>query len=351
MFYHTDASIDQLAVHRVGNKLRDEFYVLSEAPIVLEDELLTTLLMQYFLNPFAKVHEVYRLSHASGTVALNELYHFSKSFFEGGLDFHTLGQQLCKHLFEASNHPNIKGGELYVAHLRNVQLEGLTHDAIGVFKSESKEPYLKVAPIQSSFELGYEQEAININKLDKGCIIVNTESEEGYKVLAIDQTNRQQEAAYWKDSFLGLRLRNDAFNKTGNFLKVYKQFVDEGLDGTFELERTDKIDLLNRSMDYFKEKDTFKTKEFEEEVLGNPQAVSLFNDYRQQFETDHESPFGEQFDIAKGAVKKANATYKSVLKLDKNFHIYIHGKREYIEKGYDEEKGMNYYKVYFRDEH
>ncbi|WP_262248289.1 nucleoid-associated protein [Parapedobacter soli] len=351
MFYYNDAAIGQLAIHRVGNKLRDEFYVLSEAPIALQDEVLASLLMHYFLSPFTKVNEVYRLAHASGTVELNEIYHFSKSFFEGGLDFQALGEQLCKHLFEASNHPNIKGGELYVTHLRNVQLEGEEHDAIGIFKSESKEPFLTVSPVQHAFELGYEQEAININKLDKGCIIVNTEGEEGYKVLAIDQTNRQQEAAYWKDGFLGIKTRNDSFNKTGNFLKVYKAFVDEGLDGSFELERTDKIDLLNRSMDYFKEKDTFKTKEFEEEVLGNPQAVALFNDYRQQFESDYESPFGEQFDIAKGAVKKANAVYKSVLKLDKNFHIYVHGKREYIEKGFDEEKGMNYYKVYFREEH
>src|SRR5690606_2404999 len=160
-----------------------------------------------------------------------------------------------------------------------------------------------------------------------------------------------QESAYLKDCFLGVRVRNDAFNKTGNFLKVYKAFVDEGLDEAFELERTDKIDLLNRSMDYFKANDTFQTKAFEEEVLGNPQAAALFSDYRQQFETDYESPFGEQFDIAPGAVKKANTSYKSVLKLDKNFHIYVHGKREYIEKGFDEEKGMNYYKVYFKEEH
>ncbi|MFB2118913.1 nucleoid-associated protein [Parapedobacter sp. 2B3] len=351
MFYYTDATIDQLAIHRVGNKLRDEFYALSEAPIVLEDEQLTTLLMHYFLSPFAKVQEVYRLWHSSGTLELNEVYHFSKSFFEGNLDFQTLGEQICKHLFEASDHPHIKGGELYVVYLRNVQLEGQEHDAIGIFKSENKEPFLKVSPLQSSFELGYEQEAININKLDKGCIILNAEHEEGYKVLAVDQTNRQQEAVYWKDSFLGVRVRNDSFHKTGNFLKVYKAFVNEGLDETFELERADKIDLLNRSMDYFKEKDTFKTKEFEEEVLGNPQAAALFNDYRQQFENEYESPFGEQFDIAPGAVKKANATYKSVLKLDKNFHIYVHGKREYIEKGFDEEKGMNYYKVYFKEEH
>ena len=351
MFYHTDTTIEQLSVHRVGNKLRDEYYALSEAPLALKDETLASLLMHYFLQPFGKVNEVYRLTHASGTLELNEIYHFTTSFFDGNVDFHTLSEQVCKHLFEASSHPNIKGGELYVVQLKNIQLEGTEHNAIGIFKSESKEPFLKVSPIQDSFDLTYEQEAININKLDKGCIIIDTEREKGYKVLAVDQTNRQQEAVYWKDDFLGLRIRNDSFNKTGNFLKVYKAFVNEELEDAFEMERTDKIDLLNRSMEYFKEKDTFKEKEFEEEVLGNPKAAALFNDYRQQFETDYESPFGEQFEIAPGAVKKANTSYKSVLKLDKNFHIYVHGKREYIERGYDEDKGMNYYKVYFNEEH
>ncbi len=41
---------------------------------------------------------------------------------------------------------------------------------------------------------------------------------------------------------------------------------------------------------------------------------------------------------------------RSVLKLDKNFHIYIHGDRELIERGYDEEKGKSFYKVYFEEE-
>ena len=40
----------------------------------------------------------------------------------------------------------------------------------------------------------------------------------------------------------------------------------------------------------------------------------------------------------------------SVLKLDKNFHVYIHGKREYIEKGFDEEKGMHFYQLFFEEE-
>jgi len=351
MFYYTDAIIEQLAIHRVGNKLQDEFYVLSEKPVDVSDGVLSQLLMHYFLSPFTKLDEVYRLSHPSNTRSLNEVFHFSHAFFSGELKFLELSQQLSKHLFEVSNHPNIKGGELYIVHLRDVQLEGEVHEAIGIFKSENKEAYLKISPVQGAFGLDYEQEAININKLDKGCLIINSESDEGYKVLVIDQTNRQQEAVYWKDDFLGVRVRNDAFNQTGNFLKVYKKFVNEELDGTFELERADKIDLLNRSMDYFKNKETFQQDEFAEEVLGNPQAAGLFNSYRQQFEEEFESPFGDQFAISGQAVKKAQATYKSVLKLDKNFHIYVHGKRELIEKGYDEEKGMNYYILYFTEEH
>jgi hypothetical protein len=49
-------------------------------------------------------------------------------------------------------------------------------------------------------------------------------------------------------------------------------------------------------------------------------------------------------------VKKQSKVYKQVLKLDRNFHIYIHGNNEFIERGFDEEKNMNYYKVYFREE-
>ena len=32
--------------------------------------------------------------------------------------------------------------------------------------------------------------------------------------------------------------------------------------------------------------------------------------------------------------------FKSVIKLDSNFHIYVHGKREWIERGFDEEKKL-----------
>lgn len=350
MFFHQDATFQNLSIHHVGNKSNDEFYILSENPIDLNgDEILPDLLMQYFMKPFAKVTEVYRFFHPNEELELNEVYHFSKKFFSGVIDFHEFSAQVTKHLYEVSDHPKIKGGEVYVVALNNVQMEGEDHAAVGIFKSENKEAYLKVYPEQGGFQLNYEQEAININKLDKGVVIVNTEQEEGYKVLVVDQTN-QSEAVYWKDNFLQLKSRNDAFQQTGNIMKVYKNFVNEKLDEVFELETADKIDLLNRSMNYFKTKETFDSAEFEEEVIANPQAASLFNDYKQAFEDEFDMPFQANFVIATPAVKKMASSYKSVIKLDKNFHIYVHGKREYLEQGYDEDKGMNYYKLYYENE-
>lgn len=350
MFFHQDASFKHISIHHVGNKANDEFYILSESPLDLSgDEVLPDLLMQYFMKPFGKLTEVYRFYHPNEELELNEVYYFSKQYFSGEIDFHTYSQQVTKHLYEVSDHPKIKSGEVYVVALKDVQMEGEEHNAVGIFKSENKEAYLKVYPQQGGFQLNYEQEAININKLDKGVVIINTEEEEGYKVLVIDQTN-QSEAVYWKDNFLQLRTRNDAYQQTGNLLKVYKKFVDEKLDEVFELETADKIELLNRSMNYFKSKETFDNAEFEEEVIRNPQAISLFKDFKENFEEEYDMPFQANFDIAAPAVKKMASSYKSVIKLDKNFHIYVHGKREYLEKGYDEEKGLNYYKLYYENE-
>ena len=48
-------------------------------------------------------------------------------------------------------------------------------------------------------------------------------------------------------------------------------------------------------------------------------------------------------------MKKQARVFKSVLKLDKNFHIYIHGDRNRIERGVDEQ-GRKYYKIYYDQE-
>jgi hypothetical protein len=169
--------------------------------------------------------------------------------------------------------------------------------------------------------------------------------------VVVDKTNGGQEAArFWKDDFLQLKIRNDSFNQTNNTLGIYKNFITEKIDEEFEMSKADKIDLLNRSMKYFKDKETFDMEEFSNEVIGNEQAIESFKSFKNQYEQEFDSPIADNFIISENAVKKQARVYKSVLKLDKNFHIYIHGDKELIEKGFDDGRAMNYYKVYFKEE-
>lgn len=345
-----EASLEQLSIHRIGNKMLEEFYVLSDEPLGIGDELLGSLLMQYFLKPFEKVNEVYRFMHSSDNLELNELFHFCTEIFETPEQFHANTQSMAKFLYDISSHPKIKSGELYVASFKNVQIEGEVLDAIGIFKSETKDTYLKVYPDNAGFKLEYEQEGINIHKLDKGALIFKTEKAEGYKVVVTDQTNRGTEAVYWKDDFLKLSIRNDSYNQTSTALGVYKDFITNKVDEEFELTKADKIDLLNKSMKYFKEKESFDLDEFSNEVIGNPDAIASFKAYKTSYEQEFDTEINDSFDISSAAVKTQSRKFKSVLKLDKNFHIYIHGDRELIEKGFDDGRSMNYYKVYFKEE-
>ncbi|RKD13738.1 hypothetical protein BCY91_09215 [Pelobium manganitolerans] len=345
-----EASLQQLSVHRVGNKAQDEYMVLSDAPLRTDEDLLRNLLMTYFLKPFEKVNEVYRFTHATEDLALNEICSFAKKAFADETQFHQLSQQITKHLYDVSAHPKIKAGEVYIASFDKVQIEGELHQALGIFKSETKETYLKVYPDAGGFALSYEQEAINIQKLDKGCLIIDADSEEGYKVLVVDQTNKSQEAVYWKDDFLKLRIRNDSYNQTSNVLGIYKNFVNEKIDDDFQISKPDKIDLLNKSMKYFKEKEKFDIDEFSDEVIGNEVASNSFKNMLSSFETEFDSPLSKGFDISGQAVKKQASSYKTVLKLDKNFHVYIHGDRSLLEQGFDEHRGKNYITLYYDKE-
>ena len=165
----------------------------------------------------------------------------------------------------------------------------------------------------------------------------------------VDQTNNK-EAAYWIDDFLKLSIRNDSYNQINTTLSIYKKFITTQVDEEFSVSKTDKIDLLNHSIKYFKEKEQFNMEEFSNDVIGYEEGIASFKKYKQSFEQEFYTAITNNFAINNAAVKKQAHAYKSILKLDKNFHIYIYGNKDFIEKGFDEEKNMNFYKVYFRDE-
>jgi hypothetical protein len=77
--------------------------------------------------------------------------------------------------------------------------------------------------------------------------------------------------------------------------------------------------------------------------------IESFRRFGSQYVQNNDYDIAASFDISPEAVKKQSRIYKSVLKLDKNFHIYIHGRTDLIEKGMEMD-GRKYYKIYYQDE-
>jgi hypothetical protein len=175
------------------------------------------------------------------------------------------------------------------------------------------------------------------------------EKDNGYVLSIIDNTNKGSEAQYWKDNFLSVQPKKNEYHQTNQFLGIAKQFVTKQLDEDFEVSKTDKIDFLNRSVNYFKKNETFDKQEFEEQVFGDSNVIESFRKFDQTYRQENELELSDNFEISAQAVKKQARVFKNVLKLDKNFHIYIHGNREMIEQGIDE-NGRKYYKIYYEEE-
>lgn len=235
-----------------------------------------------------------------------------------------------------------------MVYFKNCILNGDALDAIGLFKSENKDTFLEVEQVNDVFKIE-SRKGININKLDKGCLIFKTEKENGYVVSIVDNTNKGNEAQYWKDDFLGVQPIANEYHQTSQFLNITKQFVTKQLDEEFEISKPDKIDLLNRSVDYFKKHDQFDKEEFEAEVFNDSNLIESFRQFDKIYRNENEIELDDNFLISAPAVKKQARAFKSVLKLDKNFHIYIHGNRDLIEQGVDKD-GRKYYKIYYEEE-
>lgn len=344
MIDYINCTLDNVCAHWVGNK-NDEVLILSKEEINVEDESLRDTLIRYFFSSF-KSEEYYNFYHDSD-LRFNEVYNYVSEIFDNSSNIFEQSVLLAKHLYEKSIHPKVKGGEFYVVYFKDCFINGKTSDCVGIFKSENKDTFLKVRSTSENFGIEVER-GININKLDKGCLIFNIEKENGYIVAVVDNTNKGSEAQYWIDEFLHVKPRQDEYYNTHNVLSMCKTFVTQELPSQFDVSKADQAEFLNKSVNFFKEKESFDIKEFANEVMAQPEVIESFNNFKQEYEEGFGIEIMDNFNISDSAVKKQARSFKSVIKLDKNFHIYVHGDRKLIEQGQDE-RGK-FYKVYYNEE-
>ncbi len=341
-----EASLSRLITHHIGSISREGQLILSSEETRVSDDDTERYLKSYFLDTL-KTDEVFEFAH-SIDLSHNSVYTLVSSIFADESNFIPLSANLATLLHESSTHPQIKDGKLSIVIFNQIRYGDELVRAIGLFKSETSVPFLQLHETESYLAFGHEY-GFELKGIDKACLILETNNEHGYAVLIRDTAGKHKEAQYWIDDYLHVQPSANEYNLTKQFMALTKDFVVTQAAEEFMMSPTDKIDVLNKTMDYFKINEQFDKEEFTDTVFGDTPMKESFLEFDTAMRVGQPPESNAKFDISARAVKSQNSVYKSVLKLDKNFHVYIHGDKSLIQRG-TEPDGRKYYKIYYENE-
>lgn len=351
----TSASATRLVLAKIGHPQRDEPLQTSRQVYQIGEDDRATL-TSIFLKPFKSLAG-HRFHHHS-SLDQHELNSCAKAIFADPESLLEKGCDIARRLYSKSNHPNIKSGDLCIASIEDLEVDGSPVAGLCILKSESVVPFLSISAKDGDLQL-HTEHGINPEKIDKGCLILNHHPNKGFLVLTFDRSG--SDSRFWVRDFLGVVAVSDSPFLTNKFTdmavafakqeeKAKKESVPE--DDTPPWEATS---AAKDALSYFEEKERFNLQEFEEQVLRTPEAVEKFREHREKVEEEQGQRFDENFEISKKDVNKAKRRIGTVVKLDTG--VEIHVKPGYadqpggvLERGFDEEKGMKFIKVFFNEE-
>ena len=190
MIDYSQANILQVSAHVVGNGVNGDKLRVSSEPLEVADDSTHSNLLRYFLSSFS-TPEYYSFTSASEDLNNNVIFKLAAGMFSHPQAFHKSTISIAQHLYDVTLLPTIRSGEIFITLLSGILVEYKEVKAVGIFKSESKESYLKLSTGSNIFRLKTDQ-GINTGKLDKGCLIINVEKESGYMLLVVDVLNKSE---------------------------------------------------------------------------------------------------------------------------------------------------------------
>lgn len=343
-----DTRIAGLVLAKVGNPSREEPLQTSKQVFDVEGDD-QDLLRSIFLRPFRNL-TAQRFHHHS-SLEQHEMNSCAKSIFDDPSTLLERGCEIAKRLYSKSNHPNIKSGDLCVSLIEGISCEGEKKRGICILKSESVTPFLSISTRDGDLELHTEQ-GINPEKIDKGCLILDHFPAKGFYVLTFDRAG--SESRFWVRDFLGVAAISDASLVSQRVAELAVSAVAGAKpNGQDDSPPWETQQAAREALSYFDGKKTFSLAEFEEQALRSPEARARFAEERRQLEEDEGVKIEDGFNISKRDVSKAKKRMGTLMKLDTGIEVKLKPKafeqeEPVIEKGFDEERGMKYLKVYYR---
>ncbi|CAN5135409.1 nucleoid-associated protein [soil metagenome] len=344
-----DAQLTSLSLAKVGNPSRDEPVQTSKSLCrfeATEAELLTTC----FLKPFRTL-EQFRFRHPDD-VRKNEVFGYAAAIFDAPDSLLQNGARIAKYLHAKSNHPNIKAGDLCVALIDGVKAGGETCRVLSIIKSESKVPFLQVSVAAGGDLQLTTQQGIYPDKIDKGCLIVDTWRDQGFAVYKFDKTST--ETQFWNREFLNVEAMRDDDYLTRRYSDLCVKFAESGLPD--EARADERMAMADRAMGHLAAATSFDRATFEAEVLEEPDLIEKFGHFKADYETTNDvDPLDDTFTVSTDVAERARKKLKGKMRLDTGADIrfsrtFIDQADAFLEKGFDEAKHMQFVKIYFNRE-
>lgn len=317
--------------------------IVNDSSYEYKNEEEEEVLKKIFLKPFQSNISTYEFAHAID-LNLNPLYKISQSIYNGD-DFVEKSKKIFQHLKSVSKHPNIKDGDVFILKFDDVKLDNAYYEAIGIYKVENQESFIEPSQDINGRNLLIFKKGIGCRKLDKACLIILTKKP--YTIYIID--NGSKDTEYWKNDFINVGSKNDSINNTDNFLSLTRSFIENKLSMNADITKIEAADMLNKSLIFFKQNESFNMEKFAHEVIGDSAIAKDFKVFRDNYQKENNLAIKDEFNISSQIVKKRGVKFKQLIKLDKNFEIQIHANSELIEKGVEMD-GRKYYKIYYNEE-
>tara|TARA_R110001632_G_scaffold64960_6_gene154228 strand:+ start:10006 stop:11052 length:1047 start_codon:yes stop_codon:yes gene_type:complete len=347
MLKTSNTFIAKATLQRVGNKLSEELSHITSAEIPLtEDE--ESLLKNFFLRSVKSSTDLMKFTHHI-SLDYNAVFGNTSKYFDNKISFIEYSNSVLNHLYEKSNHPQIKTGELFIIHFQELKFQDITVDGIGIFKIENKIDYLKFNQHDNDLDFTINK-GVKLQKIDKGCLILNTDKSDGYRVFSID--NNSYDANYWKKSFLDLEeVMNDSY-QTKHHLGLLSTFSNTMVENNDTYAQKE---FISQGIQLFNDNEVITKDLLEQELLAPFDVVDSYSQFKTGYNKENNLDLEESFNVSVSTLKKEKRKIKSQINLDTKIQIKLdlsegESVKDNIEKGFDEERKMHYYKVFYNEE-
>ena len=90
-------------------------------------------------------------------------------------------------------------------------------------------------------------------------------------------------------------------------------------------------------------------------MFSDEETKGEFKDYKKAFEAEFELEISDSFQVSELVLEKQKRTIKNAIQLDTNIQLRFNfdnpdSMGKFVERGYDVQKGMHYYKVFYNEE-